>query len=128
MGTAYLAIHVESGALLVVKRMHPEFLKDESIFKRFVHEAEVASHGRHPDVAALVAMGTIDNEPFLATEYVFGIPVSQIIDRIEQLQIDPVPIAIGVQLALDLVSGVEAIHNARHRETGAPLSLIHRDI
>jgi tRNA A-37 threonylcarbamoyl transferase component Bud32 len=128
MGAAYLAMHVESGALLVVKRMHPEFLQDEAIFKRFVHEAEVAAHVRHPNVAALVAMGTIDQEPFLATEYVFGIQVSQIVDRIESSQIDPVPLPIGLSIAVDLASGVEAIHNARHRETGELLGLIHRDI
>lgn len=128
MGTAYLAMHAETETMLVVKRMHPELMQDESIFKRFVHEAEVAVHVRHPNVAALVAMGQIEREPFLATEYVFGIQVSQIVDRIEHSQIDPIPLHVGVQLGLDLVSGVEAIHLARHQETGQELGLIHRDI
>jgi serine/threonine-protein kinase len=128
MGAAYLASHAESGTLLVVKRVHPELQRDPVIFKRFVHEAEVATHVRHPNVAALVAMGTIDNEPFLATEYVFGIQVSQIVDRVESSQIDPIPLPIGLFLACELAAGVEAIHGAVHRETGEHLGLIHRDI
>lgn len=128
MGTAYLALHPESQQLLVVKRMHPELVRENSIFKRFVHEAEVAAHVRHANVAALVAMGTIDNEPFLATEYVFGIQLCRIVDRVEESLIDPVPLGIGLHLAVELVSGLQAIHEARHLETGEPLGLIHRDV
>jgi serine/threonine-protein kinase len=128
MGAAYLATHVDTGSLLVVKRMHPEFHKEPVIFKRFVHEAEVAAHVRHPNVASLVAMGTTDGEPFLATEYVFGIQVSQVIERIETAQIDPIPLPVALHLIVDLAAGLEAIHSAVHRETGEPLGLIHRDI
>lgn len=128
MGSAFLALHQESEALLVVKRMHPELMRDDTIFKRFVHEAEVAAHVRHPNVAGLVAMGTIDREPFLATEFVFGIQVSQIVDRVEQQIVDPVPLDVALFMALELLSGLEGIHEACHHETGAPLGLIHRDV
>jgi serine/threonine protein kinase len=128
MGSAYLARHGDVDALLVVKRLHPELVRDDTIFKRFVHEAEVAAHVRHPNVAAVVAMGTVDGEPFLATEYVFGIPVSQVVDRVEQSLVDAVPLPVGLAMASELLAGLDAIHNACHRETGAPLGLIHRDI
>ncbi len=128
MGSAYLAMHAESDGLLVVKRMHPELVRDPVIFKRFVHEAEVAAHVRHGHVAGLVAMGTIDNEPFLATEFVFGIQLSAMVDRIEFSQTGPVPLGAGLRLGVELAAGVAAIHNARHRDTGAPLGLIHRDV
>lgn len=128
MGTAYLALHPESEQLLVVKRMHPELMRESVIFKRFVHEAEVAAHVQHPNVAALVAMGTIDKEPFLATEFVFGIQASRIVDRVEESLIDPVPLGIALHLGVELVSGLQAIHEARHVETGEALGLIHRDV
>lgn len=128
MGTAYLALHPESEQLLVVKRMHPELMRETVIFKRFVHEAEVAAHVRHPNVAALVAMGTIDKEPFLATEFVFGIQASRIVDRVEESLIDPVPLGVALHLAVELVSGLQAVHEARHVKTGEPLGLIHRDV
>ncbi len=128
MGSAYLAIHPDSEALLVVKRMHPELMRDDTIFKRFIHEAEVAAHVRHPNVAGLVAMGTIDREPFLATEFVFGIQVSQIVERVEQAIIDPIPLHVALFMALELLAGLDGIHEACHHETGAPLGLIHRDV
>lgn len=128
MGSAYLARHPEVGGLLVVKRLHPELMVDETVFKRFVHEAEVAAHVRHPHVAGVVAMGTVDREPFLATEYVFGIPMAQIIDRVEDNLVDPVPLPIALTLGVELLRGLGAIHGAVHRETGEALGLIHRDI
>lgn len=128
MGSAYLARHGEVDALIVLKRLHPELVRDETIFKRFVHEAEVAAHVRHPNVAAVVAMGTVDGEPFLATEYVFGIPASQVVERVQQSLVDPLPLPVALTLAVDLLAGLDAVHNACHRETGAHLGLIHRDI
>ena len=65
-------------------------LRQSQIFKRFVHEAEVAVRSA-PNVAAVVAMGNRDKEPFLATEYVFGVAMSQIIERIETAATNPVP-------------------------------------
>ncbi len=128
MGTAHLAMHAGTDGLLVVKRMHPTMVSEPTLFKRFVHEAEVASHVQHPNVAALVAMGAVEGEPFLATEYVFGIQVSQIVERVMQAAVDPLPMQVALQVAIELTSGLQAIHEARHKETGAVLGLVHRDV
>jgi tRNA A-37 threonylcarbamoyl transferase component Bud32 len=128
MGSAYLARHADWKSGLVVKRMHRHFLEDETIFKRFVHEAEVATYVRHENVAPLVAMGTVGEEPFIATEFVFGIPVSTIVERVQSSKTTPVPYPVALRLAIGLCRGVEAIHEARDVETGEPLDLIHRDI
>ena len=64
MGSVYLARHLDRPGFLVEKRLHASLLTDGTIFKRFVHEAEVASHVLHDNVACLVAMGRVDNEPF----------------------------------------------------------------
>lgn len=128
MGTVHLAAHPGTSGLLVVKRMHPGMVREPTLFKRFVHEAEVASHVQHPNVAALLAMGTVDGEPFLATEYVFGIQASQIVERVHNAAVDPLPLAVALKIGADLAAGVSAIHEARHRDTGAPLGLVHRDV
>ena len=128
MGTAHLAAHPGTEALLVVKRMHPGMMREPTLFKRFVHEAEVASHVRHANVAALVAMGAVDGEPFLATEFVFGIQLSQIVERIQNASVEPVPLQVALLIGIELASGLVAIHQARHRTTGGPLGLVHRDV
>ncbi|MEO1337296.1 MAG: protein kinase, partial [Myxococcota bacterium] len=128
MGTAHLATHPGTEGLLVVKRMHPGMVRDPVLFKRFVHEAEVVSHVQHPNVAALVAMGTVDGEPFLATEYVFGLQASQIIERVQNTAVDLLPLHVALQISVELTAGLAAIHGARHRDTGTPLGLLHRDV
>ena len=128
MGTAHLASHPGTDRLLVVKRMHPALRGEPTLFKRFIHEAEVASHVFHANVASLVAMGTIDREPFLATEYVFGIQVSQIVDRVQREAVDPLPLPVALQIAVQLAAGINAVHEARHRETKERLGLVHRDV
>lgn len=128
MGKAYLARHPDWKSGLVVKRMHAQLLADRTIFKRFVHEAKVATYVRHKNVAQLVAMGTVGTEPFIATEFVFGIPLSRIIQRVEQSKISGVPYEIALKLGIALCDGIEAVHDARDVETGESLNLIHRDV
>lgn len=128
MGKAYLGRHPDWPTLLVVKRMHRGLLDDATLLKRFVHEAEVATFVRHANVAALVAMGTVEGEPFFATEYVFGLSIAQVVERVETGVSAIIPLPIALQLGVGLLAGVEAIHTACHLETGEALDLVHRDI
>ena len=128
MGQAYLAAHPEWPGLVVLKRMHAHFQNDGQIFKRFLHEAKAATLVRHPAVAGAIAVGTVGKEPFLATEYVFGLPLSALVERMEDGRMERPPIGVALYLALDLAKGLEAIHEAVDPETGTPLQLIHRDI
>lgn len=128
MGRAYLAAHRDWPDLVVLKRMHAHFQEDAEVFRRFLHEAKTATHVRHPAVAGAIAVGTVGTEPFFATEYVFGLPLSRLVERMESGALPPPPLGVGLYLALDLVKGLEAIHEAVDRDTGAPLQLLHRDI
>ena len=128
MGTAYLASHPNWDGYLVVKRLHARFMNDEIVFKRFIHEAKVATYVRHANVTPVVAMGTVGEEPFFATEYVFGIPLSTLLDRIEEKKSEAMPYELILRMSIALCSGLTAIHEALDVETGRPLELIHRDI
>lgn len=128
MGAAFLATAPETRELVVVKRLLPEWMGQEEVFQRFLHEAEVVSHVRHPNVAELIAMGTVEGEPFLAVEYVFGIPLSELVARVEAGQMSGIPMPIVLRIGIDLVAGLRGVHEAVHRQTGEPLQLIHRDI
>lgn len=132
MGTAHLAMRAEAGdasdALFVVKRLHGALAHEPTMLERFVHEAEVATHVRHPNVAELVAMGSVGSEPFLATEFVFGVQLSTLIDRIEAGATARAPVGPVLRLGAQLAAGVRAIHETVHQKTGAALGLVHRDI
>ncbi|MEE2901549.1 MAG: serine/threonine-protein kinase [Myxococcota bacterium] len=128
MGTAYLASHPNWDGYLVVKRLHAQFMNDEIVFKRFIHEAKIATFVRHANVTPVVAMGTVGKEPFFATEYVFGIPLSVLLERIEQKKSEAMPYKLILRMSIALCNGLAAIHEALDVETGRPLELIHRDI
>jgi len=128
MGTAYLASHPNWDGYLVVKRLHARFMNDEIVFKRFIHEAKVATFVRHANVTPVVAMGTVGKEPFFATEHVFGIPLSVLLQRIEQKKSEAMPYELILRMSIALCNGLAAIHEALDVETGRPLELIHRDI
>jgi len=128
MGSAYLARHANWDSYLVVKRLHQHFMENATVFKRFIHEAKVATYVRHSNVTPLVAMGTVGKEPFFATEFVFGIPLSLLLDRIEDTKCDSIPYDLLLRIALGVTRGLEAIHQAVDVDTGRPLELIHRDI
>ena len=128
MGTAYLASHPKWDGYLVVKRLHARFMNDEIVFKRFIHEAKVATFVKHANVTPVVAMGTVGEEPFFATEYVFGIPLSALLARIEEKKSEPMPYELILRMGIALCSGLAAIHEALDVETGRSLELIHRDI
>ncbi|MEL6185374.1 MAG: serine/threonine-protein kinase, partial [Myxococcota bacterium] len=131
MGSVWLALHAPdgpAGGIFVVKRLHTGMASEPTMLQRFVHEAEVASHVRNPHVAELVAMGTVASEPFLATEYVFGVPLATLVDRIEDQATPSAPLRPALCLGLQMATGVAGIHSAVHRETEAPLGLVHRDL
>ncbi len=128
MGQAYLAAHPDWPGLVVLKRMHAHFQNDAQAFRRFLHEAKAATYVRHPAVAGAIAVGTVGKEPFFATEYVFGLPLAVLVERMESGRMQRPPYGVALYLALDLVKGLEAIHEAVDHDTGTPLELIHRDI
>ncbi len=128
MGKAYLAKHVERPEFLALKRMHEHLLDEPTLKRRFQHEFEVAVHVRHPNVAGLMWMGTEKEEPFFATEFVVGLPVSSIIEEIELRRAEKIPLVAGLHVAVGLAAGLEAVHTAVHTDTGAPLELVHRDM
>lgn len=126
IGSTYLGLRENDSALFVVKRLHHERLGDEKFKARFVDGAQVARHIRHPNVIAPVDVGRVADEPYFVMPYVFGVSASAILEAIEEGQTAPLPLGVGLSLGVGLASGLEAIHHARHRKTGAALGRLHR--
>ena len=128
MGTAHLAFHADTGRLMVVKRLHASLREQPTMLERFAHEAEVATYVQHAHVARVVAIGAVETEPFLATEFVFGVQLSTLVKRIELGSTAPAPLGPALHLAVDFTAGLMAIHAACHPKTKAHLGLLHRDL
>ena len=113
MGQVFLASSL-AGRIVAVKVIHAELCRDTEFVQRFRHEVEAAQKVSGWYTAPVVAAGVNDNPPWLATAFVSGPPLDDIVTRH-----GPLPVAAVWRLAAGLAEALRAIHG-----TG----LIHRDL
>ena len=113
MGRVYLGIS-PSGGQVAVKVMHPQFAGDTSFRERFRREAEVAMRVSGPFTAKVVDSGVDDRLPWLATEYIPGPTLAQLVT-----EHGPLPDASVRALAAGLAQALGDIHSRR---------IVHRDL
>ncbi|MEM7674875.1 MAG: serine/threonine-protein kinase, partial [Myxococcota bacterium] len=132
-GSAYLSrrredFGVESGPRipLVVKCLHRQLREHGEFLKRFRHEAEVAVRVQSPHVVRVLDAGEVGSMPYIAMDYIRGWTVSRIhagiIDGHSRF-----PIAMAIELTLQILQGLVALHEAVDAE-GRPMHTVHRDL
>jgi eukaryotic-like serine/threonine-protein kinase len=126
MGTVHFARMLEDGATRIVaaKRLHPHLRRDAAFSVMLLDEARLAMSVRHRNVVEVIDVVSTDDELLLVMEYVPGVSLKEALGAAPQ---DPrVPIPIAVAIAIDVLHGLQAAHEATFR--GRPLELVHRDI
>jgi hypothetical protein len=113
MGQVFLGSSL-AGRMVAVKVIHAELSRDAEFVRRFRHEVEAAQKVSGWYTAPVVAAGVDDNPPWLATAFVPGPSLDDIITRH-----GPLPTPAVWRLAAGLAEALRAIHG-----TG----LVHRDL
>ncbi len=112
--------------VVVLKRMLPHLANESNASEMFAQEAQLASHVVHPNVVHVLGHGEIEGKPYLTLEYVPGCDLWRLNRRLtlegKRLEHDLV-----VYLVRQILSGLDAVHNAKDRR-GAALGIVHRDI
>ncbi|MEW2275278.1 PQQ-binding-like beta-propeller repeat protein [Streptomyces sp. SID685] len=80
MGKVYVG-QDRAGTAAAVKVLRPELAHDTGLAQRFVREALAASAVRSPGVAAVLGAQTEGGRPWIATEFLAGPTLDQIVDR-----------------------------------------------
>jgi serine/threonine protein kinase len=115
MGEVYLVRHLHLQELRVVKILRQDLATDPSAQKRFLREARLATQIKHPNVAILYDFSRFDDGSFyMVWEHIQGEEVG---DRVRRA--GPFPVPVSVQLGIQALRGLEAIHAA---------GIIHRDL
>lgn len=115
MGEVYLVHHVHLEEKRVVKILRPDRMGDQDAQKRFLREARFATKIQHPNVAILFDYSRLEDGGFyMVWEHIEG---EEIGERLERA--GPFPLREAVQLGIQALRGLEAIHGA---------GMIHRDI
>src|SRR5438309_379458 len=63
---------VEVSPLFAVKRILPQYSRDQNFRRFFAAEVDLALHLSHPNVVQALDAGEVEGVPFLAMEYIHG--------------------------------------------------------
>jgi len=113
MGQVFLATS-PGGRMVAVKVIHPELARDSEFVRRFRGEVEAARRVSGMYTAPVVAAGVEERPPWLATAFVPGPSLADIVSRY-----GPLPVPALWRLAAGLADALRAIHAA---------GLVHRDL
>jgi serine/threonine protein kinase len=133
MGTVYLALYrgVDGFERVVaLKRMHPELAQEAHFVEMFFDEAQALARVQHPNVCALLDLGTLDDSYFLAMDFLEGEPLSSVYSALATSPAmqggDRLPYLIA-RIFARLSDGLQAVHQTCD-ERGNLLNLVHCDI
>jgi predicted Ser/Thr protein kinase len=113
MGVVYLAEDQRLGRRVALKALPASVASNPELRQRLRREARAAATISHPGVAVVYALEEIDDQLFIASEYVSGDTLRTVIGR------GPLPVPRVRTMALEMTSALAAAHAA---------GVIHRDL
>ncbi len=111
---------------VAIKRLHPQFAKDDEVRAMFLDEARLASRVQHTNVVQVLDAVQLGQEVFLVMEYVHGESLSSLLLMARQKR-ELVPTPLAGAIATGILHGLHAAHEARG-DDGRPLNIVHRDV
>jgi ABC-type branched-subunit amino acid transport system ATPase component len=114
------------GSTVAVKRLYPQLAKDPQFVAMFLDEARLASRVRHPNVVPVLDVLADEGDICLVLEYVDGESLDHLVRDADAIRA-PVPVPIAVTIAVSILHGLHAAHEARD-EHGELLGIVHRDV
>ncbi|MBV9295732.1 MAG: protein kinase, partial [Acidobacteriaceae bacterium] len=113
MGQVYLAVDTRLERQVALKFLPPELAGDPVMLNRLQHEARAASALNHPNILTIYEIGDIEGEHFIASEYVEGKTLREVIQQ------NAVDAGTALDIAMQVTSALVAAHS-----TG----IVHRDL
>ena len=113
--------------VVAIKRLLPHLVKNHEFTEMLLTEARLAARVRHPNVAATLDVVATKGDVLLVLDYVHGEALSTLCRTQAKEKKEQVPMPIAIGIALDMLQGLAAIHDATD-EKGRSLSLVHRDV
>ncbi len=104
---------------MVVKRLREPYNEDDEFVQMLTDEAELMNALRHPNIAHVSEFGLVGQQYFLATEYVDGVNLYQLLKRLRRVGGLMCP---DVALFI-LIKSLAGLHHAHEFEQ----AIVHRD-
>jgi serine/threonine-protein kinase len=113
MSEVYLALDTRLQRHVALKLLPSQFTQDADRLRRFVQEAKAASALNHPNIITIHEIGESDNAYFIATEYVEGRTLRQL------LMGAPLELSRALDVTTQVANALAVAHAA---------GIVHRDI
>src|SRR5947207_2904388 len=111
---------------VVIKKILPHLAADPAFVSMFIDEANITSRLDHPKIAQVLELGVIDEQLFIAMEFVDGRDLLALL-RACATQGAAVPAPLAVHVAHEVLDALDYAHSAVD-DQGRSLGLVHRDI
>jgi serine/threonine-protein kinase len=119
-GMGQILLASNGGRICAIKTLHPEE-GSESVARRFLDEARLATQLSHPNLVYVSEAGTVDDVQYMAMEYVRGRDLHQVLQRCRETN-RCIPTGLALYIAKELLRGLGYLHGAKG------LDLVHRDV
>ncbi|NOU26479.1 MAG: serine/threonine protein kinase, partial [Polyangiaceae bacterium] len=113
-GNVFRARHMHTKQLVALKVLRSSAIRSGHTAAHLVREAQIVASVRHRNIVQVMDAGIVDDAAFVAMELVEGPTLAERIDTA-----GPLPIGLVLDLAHQLLGGLEAAHRA---------GVVHRDI
>ena len=111
---------------VVIKRLLPALVHDETYNAMFIDEAKLTARLVHPKIAQTFELGKVDDQLYIAMEFVDGIDVLALLREFagKRRRVEP---QLAAWIAHEVLDALDYAHNIRG-EDGSMLGVVHRDI
>jgi serine/threonine protein kinase len=111
---------------VVLKRMLPHLVGDETYTEMFLDEARLAARLNHPNLIQVYELDEVDGQYCLAMEYLDGQDIATVLETSLKLK-KTIPLEITLSIIAAVADGLHYAHELK-TDTGGNLKVVHRDI
>jgi len=112
--------------VLAIKRILPHLSSDEEFIDMFIAEAKLVARLSHKNITQVYDFGKIEQNYFIAMEYIRGKDLRGILKRCKEKNIKFL-VPLSVFIAKEVASALSYAHRQKD-STGKNLNIIHRDV
>lgn len=114
MSYVYLGNELATGREVAIKILTPRLSRDPAAVERLRREAAIAQRLDHPNVCAILRLGTVDGVFYLVMPYLPGEPLNE-----HETRRGRFPVEEGIPLLVQICHGLQHAHD---------LGIVHRDL
>jgi len=111
---------------IVLKTILPHFADNDDFINMFINEALLASLLNHPNIVQIFDLGEIDEQYFIAMEFVDGRTLRQVQRALAKAK-KITPPWLVLHVAMSVCEALEYAHN-KCSDEGEALNIVHRDV